>query len=645
MTDLKLLAKNQILDNVVRAIKPANGWKVLIVDKEALRVISSCCRMYDLMDEGVSIVEDLTKGRQPMKTYEAVYFMAPTSENVSFLKSDFVPRAKYACAHVVFIDSAPDALLQEMAHPLLKKAIRSVKELNLSFVPQEGRVFTTNNDMGLYDFYSSYSGGANLKALAAHIADVCATLGEAPLVRFPQDSRDLVALAQHVQKKIDELTPYSAPMQQSAKAKKSQIILLDRGFDAATPLLHEMTYQAAAHDMCGVKSDNMYKYLYDDAAGKRREKKVVLGENDELWDEFRHEHISQVLAGVSSKFKQFQAEHEQKDSSNKSSTAQLRDLMQSMPQTQAQVAMYSLHLDLAAKILKAFSDIVEKVTIAEQDMVTGEDSTGSKVKEYVECIAEIIGNPKVTQDNKIRALLLCVAASGGLKTDQLAQLFRLSEIPVDKRAAIYNLKLLGLQVETEKKVKKKKSDRKKRAWTYTVSRWVPVLKDILEDAADGTLSLSDYPCVRDKPNIVAKSRAASAEEPVTSARRGGWAKGRKDKDRGYGTSSELSSNEVEGRIIVFIVGAISYSEMRVAYEVSKDRGWDVFIGSHAIMNPKEFLENMNKLHENLRPVDPYQPGAGGAVVAGAAGGAGGTDGSLTFVKGTALANPQQVHDI
>ncbi len=61
-------------------MNPKSEWKVLIVDHVALRTLSSCCLMHDVIELGVTIVEDLLKNRQPMPEFDAIYLMAPTTE-------------------------------------------------------------------------------------------------------------------------------------------------------------------------------------------------------------------------------------------------------------------------------------------------------------------------------------------------------------------------------------------------------------------------------------------------------------------------------------------------------------------------------------------------------------------------------------
>ncbi|XP_071693024.1 SNARE-interacting protein KEULE-like isoform X3 [Rutidosis leptorrhynchoides] len=53
---------------------------VLIMDKVTIKIMSCSCKMADITDEGVSLVEDINKRRQPLPTMDAVYYIQPTRE-------------------------------------------------------------------------------------------------------------------------------------------------------------------------------------------------------------------------------------------------------------------------------------------------------------------------------------------------------------------------------------------------------------------------------------------------------------------------------------------------------------------------------------------------------------------------------------
>lgn len=122
------------MNEVIRQGKNDNkNWRILVVDKLAMRMISACCKMHDISAEGITckfcsqffflfillvffcpktihikkiVVEDLQKRREPLPTMDAIYLMSPTEEAVRILMKDFEHpnRPMYRVAHVFFTE-------------------------------------------------------------------------------------------------------------------------------------------------------------------------------------------------------------------------------------------------------------------------------------------------------------------------------------------------------------------------------------------------------------------------------------------------------------------------------------------------------------------------------------------------------------
>ena len=133
---------------------------------------------------------------------------------------------------------------------------------------------------------------------------------------------------------------------------------------------------------------------------------------------------------------------------------------------------------------------------------------------------------------------------------------------------------------------------------YASSRYVPLLKTILSDMVSNQLSLEDYPSVVPMPTLPKSSSSA------TSARRRG-AEGSARKKKGTGSkwdragssskSSKSATNFTGPRNLVFMIGGLSFSELRVAREIMEKESREIIVGSTAFLSPQDFLEDLASL--------------------------------------------------
>uniref|UniRef100_A0A6Q2Y5D0 Syntaxin binding protein 3 n=1 Tax=Esox lucius TaxID=8010 RepID=A0A6Q2Y5D0_ESOLU len=549
--------------------KKSEIWKILILDHFTTKLLSSCCNMSDLMKEGITIVEDLYKSREPVPEMKAIYFMTPTAKCVDAFICDFKLKPKYKAAYVYFTDYCSDELFNKMKQSCAKY-IRICKEINISFLPQESQVFTCDNPGAFRSIYSPHcrqDKGKTLETLAAQIVTLCATLDEYPGIRYKKETVfDDTTLdnAKQLAALVDSKLAQHYEMDDNGKKKgktQAQLLIVERGFDPVTPILHELTYQAMAYDLVQIKNDT-YKYKSKDGS----EKEALLNENDELWVKLRHMHIAEVSEQIPKLVKEISATKKQPDS--KITISGLAQLMKKMPHIRKQVK--TVHLNLTEDCMGHFQKNVEKLCKAEQDLAVGSDVEGQKVKDPMRTLLPVLLHPHNTYD-KIRAVLLYIFSINGTTEENLNKLIQHVKIEED-REFILNWKELGVPIISSLLPLRDRSQEE----TYNLSRWTPVIKDIMEDAVENKLDTREWPHQSESPAAWNGSGAVSARQKHKA--------------------SSQDERRSGSRLIVFVLGGISYSEMRCAYQVTQSvKSCEVIVGSSHIVTPVELLDDIQAL--------------------------------------------------
>uniref|UniRef100_A0A673CRG2 Syntaxin binding protein 3 n=1 Tax=Sphaeramia orbicularis TaxID=375764 RepID=A0A673CRG2_9TELE len=546
-----------IKETIITDCRKSEVWKILILDPFTTKLLSSCCKMSDLMSEKITIVEDLYKSREPVLEMKAIYFMSPTSKCVDAFIADFKPKPKYKAAYVYFTDYCPDELFNKMKL-YCAKYIRVCKEINMSFMPQEAQVFTCDNPGAFKSIYSPNSPDkkATMDTLADQLVTLCATLDEYPGVRYKKDSN--MENAKILAELVDAKLAKHYEMDDSGKKKgktQAQLLIVERGFDPVSPILHELTYQAMAYDLIDVQNDT-YKYKSKDGS----EKQAQLNEDDMLWVKLRHKHIAEVSEQIPKMVKEISASKKQPD--GKITISNLAQMMKKMPSFRKQCVRAAKH--------------VYHVLLREHDLAVGSDVEGVKVKDPMRTLLPVLLHPYSTYD-KIRAVLLYIFSLNGTTDENLSKLIQHVKIE-DDREFILNWKELGVPIITSPSFFSRKPTRRDRSQeqTYNLSRWTPVIKDVMEDAVENKLDTREWPHQSECPAAWNGSGAVSARQ--------------KHKP------SAQDERRSGSRLIIFVIGGISYSEMRCAYEVTQAvKSCEVIIGSSHILTPTSLLNDIKAL--------------------------------------------------
>lgn len=126
---------------------------------------------------------------------------------------------------------------------------------------------------------------------------------------------------------------------------------------------------------------------------------------------------------------------------------------------------------------------------------------------------------------------------------------------------------------------------------------MPPLKKILKDLVTNQLSIDDYPSVIPMPLMVNSTSTGIA----SSARRRGKAESNNKKKGGatdkWGKKQKDSgpTHYDGGRNIVFMVGGLSFAELRVVRNVMEKEEREIIAGSTKFISPNSFISDLKTL--------------------------------------------------
>ncbi|OMO65382.1 Sec1-like protein [Corchorus olitorius] len=545
-----------------------------------------------------AVVEDIDRKRQPLPFIDAIYFIQPSRQNISVLLSDMSRKKSVYKRSPISVEFVEYIHKDSTAFPRI-----TMKEMNLEYFAIESQSFITGNERVFEDLFgveeNTSQSDSNLSVMAGRIASVFASLKEFPFVRYraaksidattPTTVSDLIPtkLAARV---WNSLMRYKETVPNFPQTETCELLILDRSIDQISPVIHEWFYDAMCHDLLNMEGNKYVQEVPGKNGGPPVKKEVILEEHDPIWLEIRHSHIAEANERLHDKMTNFIAQYKATQHCGTRfgtdlSTRELQKIVQVLPQYSEEIDKLSLHIEIAGKINKIIRDMrLKELGQLEQDLTFG--VAGMK--------------DDATNENKLRLLMITAAIyPEEFDGEKGLNLMKLAKLSAEDMNAVYNMILLGGSPNTKKSFSgifslnfdfRKRTHGARKECTdveqrWQLSRFYPVIEELIEKLAKGELSKKEYPCLND-PVTSSDSSPASARSMRT---RPTWARHRDYTGDSVPRHGSSDSRKMGRRIFVFIVGGATRSELRVCHKLTNELKREVVLGSSSLDDPSHFL--------------------------------------------------------
>ncbi|XP_009360738.2 vacuolar protein sorting-associated protein 45 homolog isoform X1 [Pyrus x bretschneideri] len=556
-----------VRDYLSRMLQDISGMKVLILDSHTVSIVSVAYSQSELLQKEVFLVElvdSISKSRESMSHLKAVYFLAPTSENIQYLRRHLVA-PRFGEYHLFFSNILKDTQIHILADSDEHEVVQQLQELYADFVATDPYHFTLNMPSNHMYMLPAVVDHSNLQRFCDRVVDgiaaVFLALKRRPVIRYQRTS--------DIAKRIAQETAKLTYQQESGlfdfrRTEISPLLLvIDRRDDPVTPLLNQWTYQAMVHELIGIQ-DNKVDLRNIGKFPKDQQEVVLSSEQDAFFKKNMYENFGDIGMNIKQLVDEFQ--QISKSNQNIQTIEDMAKFVDNYPEYRKMHGNVSKHVALVTEMSKLVEERkLMLVSQTEQELACN----GGQLAAF-EAVTNLLNNESVSDIDRLRLVMLYALRYEKESPVQLMQLFNklsskspkykpglvqflLKQAGVDKRTGdlFGNRDFLNIARNMARGLKGVEN-------VYTQHQ--PLLFQTMESISKGRLRVVDYPFVGNH-----------------------FQQGRPQE------------------VVIVIVGGTTYEESRcVALQNAMNAGIRFILGGSVILNSKRFLKDLEEAQRLAR---------------------------------------------
>lgn len=427
-----------IKDRLVYQLESIPGQKDLVFDKELMKPLDRIIGATVLKEHGVAKIFKIDPTQKSLPgCSQRLYLVRPIIEIIRHIVQQIKHERMLNERRTYRILLTPRKL--HACESILEKegvfGYVNIEEFMLDLVPLDRDVLSLELPDFLPRFYL-HNDYIWLNTVAKSLTHFQSVFGQIPTVC------GIGRAAKMVHELMLSMPEYQSDSQ-NEQLEIGKLIILDRDVDFVTPLCSQLTYEGILDDTFGIQSG--YVEFTKEITGKDQPTRVLLSNQDEIYDQIRNKHFSTVFEYLSSKVKEVQTGYDKRHSLTTVGAMknfvsnELRDLKNRHKTLAYHIGACEVAMEKKNK--SGFEEILQ----VEHTLLEGIDT-----KENTAFIEECI-NRQYNCIQTLRLLCLLSLTSDGIPSKQYKSLMTqfAQSYGFEKMLSLHNLRKLHILMEQE----------------------------------------------------------------------------------------------------------------------------------------------------------------------------------------------------
>lgn len=540
--------------------------KSMVLDDFTTGVISSGYSRSEMLLREVYLferIDTIFETSERLNHMKCIVILRPTKDNIELLTRE-LNRPHYRTYHLYFTCRIGSTLVKKLSEADETEVVRCVREIPLDYQPITPFLFSLKVENRTFDLNNGSWIPEGLKRASDGLVSALVALQVNPIIRYQTQSDLCRVLAEKVSDSLKNEPVGNKLWQKVAPLDvDSLLVIIDRRNDLATPIVNKWSYYAMIHEQFTIKNNCISLVDAPNRQAKDPAEMMISIENDQFFEENYYKSYGDLGTTLKNSIEDLRSQTKSKHSVE--TMEDMKRFIDEYPETRRYASNLHNHVFLVSEITRIVTDhSLITLSECEQELACSSTLNNDMMKKLKQLVPSTMIRP-LDAIRLVSLFTVCRSNKSGLN-DLIKLLKSRNDISDSDVKFISQLRV------------------------FTLSKPQNPLDDTVQQVTRMIVQ-----GVKGVENILTQYRPSLAKT-IDEIR-----KGNKFKESDFAYSSErprVIKDEPPKKLIVFVVGGITYDEALLADQTNRSSNIQVIVGGTSIHNFKSFKDEVT--HAILR---------------------------------------------